>query len=1305
LSIAALTNKWLNKLYKSIAIVLVIFAVFISSLRLFLPYAEHYRVDFQRYVNNTYGTHIEIGSLSMDWQKHGPVLVANNVSLLETESVAVFIKNIDIKINFWRTLQHRTLVTHDLTLNGAKVFIDRAELASNTISPQELDLYDQLSDVFLLQVNKFSLDSSQLIVRTDKGDRKINIEHLNWLNKGERHRASGNIVAHGLSTNSVKLLVDMRGTEFSNMSGQFYLQADKVNVTPWLDKVFVLADEKTYSEVNFESWLTIENGQAKHFQLGVDDTKIRWLVEDKEHEFLIKSGAISADVLANGIRVRSSPFEVSIDQDIWQPIHINADITEDVFDLYVSSLEVNGLSKLVPLMVKSSDVSSTVSQLNPKGDISDIHLHISHGQIAATADIVNYQQHYSKGIPALTNLSAALVVKDNTLVADVQVKDSSLDFDNNFKQHIPFTKITSMLHLSWQDKGITVKANDIKFTSKALTAAADVEVNIPSNTDASMALLANIEQGDATFANYFYPHQLMGNDLVNYLDESIIEGQTTRGQVLFNGAFNDFPFYDNQGVFIVDADLDNAKFKFDPQWPVIHNLKANLTFTNNSMLITAKEGSLQGLNVKGVTAAIDDLSNEQILVVKAHVDQVSSKNVNQLMKHSPLAGSVGATLDILQVSAPVSGYFQLDLPLNNIDNVLASGYVDFVDNKVLLTTPEMVFTQVNGRLSYQNDVIEANQIALNWRDMPVTVDVKARDEQDAYITNLALSANWAEQLWLAQVPQSMRHYSHGEINWQGDVALHVHHNGGFSYQANVNSDLLNTALLLPQPYTLEANEKMALVADIEGQSETSTISINAGEQLNFFGVMNHEKVQFQRAHLVLGNDTMLLPMDGFHITTKLANADIHQWQPLIQDILENLPNEEQLTTQHSLFTAPERIRGNIGSLSLLGQSISNVSFNLLDQEDWWLLRFNAKEARSEIKFFPNWTEQGIEVDADFIHLQARQPEFEVEAAKPFDYKESLAIFNSIPKVALSCDSCKVNQLDLGELSFTLDREQDRILLNNFKASRNKANASFDASWQLTPEYSLTSVKGNLEVKDLEHEFENFNFGSIIKDSGMEAEYDINWQGGPQDFALSGLNGKLKLDIDDGYLADVSDKGARIFSVLSLQSLVRKLTLDFRDIFSDGMFYDHIRADAQLKDGVLYTDNTRMKGAAGDLVMKGNTNLAEGILDYRMSYKPNLTSSLPVLAWIATLEPVTFLAGVAIDQVFNAKVVSEFNFELTGNLTDPQLKEVNRKSRDVSVGRSTPPKFVENNSEQVDDKPKNKNLTPPLPIDLGDKNDG
>jgi uncharacterized protein YhdP len=133
-----------------------------------------------------------------------------------------------------------------------------------------------------------------------------------------------------------------------------------------------------------------------------------------------------------------------------------------------------------------------------------------------------------------------------------------------------------------------------------------------------------------------------------------------------------------------------------------------------------------------------------------------------------------------------------------------------------------------------------------------------------------------------------------------------------------------------------------------------------------------------------------------------------------------------------------------------------------------------------------------------------------------------------------------------------------------------------------------------------------------------------------------------------------------------------------------MFYSSIQGDYQLQEGVVTTNNTEMKGTAGDLFMKGHTNLLSGSLHYDLSYKPNLTSSLLVLAWIASsANPIFFAAGVAIDQVIKSQVVSEFLFELSGTIANPVFEEVERKSKKISVDSPKSPTVI--NDDKISDK--------------------
>ena len=288
---------------------------------------------------------------------------------------------------------------------------------------------------------------------------------------------------------------------------------------------------------------------------------------------------------------------------------------------------------------------------------------------------------------------------------------------------------------------------------------------------------------------------------------------------------------------------------------------------------------------------------------------------------------------------------------------------------------------------------------------------------------------------------------------------------------------------------------------------------------------------------------------------------------------------------------------------IYGERFHQVNFDFMPEPNWWLLNVNAKEIRGSAKFYPDWDQQGIDIDADFIHLTGavNKPAIEKNSTNGLDEKTTLVqveqtsnkapsmssltsdittgetpvdggstsasvvvkplnqnpilplneqlsnseIFAAIPPLKVRCASCQYSVYDFGEVTFTLERKNEHtLLLNKFTAKRDKTQLSFDAIWQQELNESSTRVTGALVTNNVAREVENMGYASIIKDSGVEMKYDLTWQGGPHDFAMASFDGELSAKFDDGYLADVDDKGVRILSLLSLQSLVRKLSFDF-----------------------------------------------------------------------------------------------------------------------------------------------------------------
>lgn len=1315
------------------AIMLVLLAVAMSSLRLMLPYAENYRLNLQHYVNDNYQLNLVIGNLDAGWLKLGPSLVAKNVSLLQTEQASIFIDKIDISVDFWASIKARQIITNDFTLTGAKIFVDKNAIETqldiktpkqrsslDKKQPSKIATFERITKLFLTQIDHFSMRKSQIMVQTSPVKRRsITINQLTWKNNAGKHNAQGDVVFGNLSAKNLKLQLSLVGDSPQTLAGMVYLEGNNLDITPWLGKVLKIANEDINSSINFKSWLSLKQGSAEKLQVELGENFINWNYQGNKHQLSLLKGQFTNKFFGNleHFQLSSSPLTFTLDQESWQPLVVQASNNYNTFTSYFSGIALQHLTPLIPLMFDDISSLNHLQQLSPKGEIKNVFLQKQAEHINVSAEFDDISLAYSQGIPGIEHLSGDFLMTDQRFRLAIKAKQGKLDFDEHFIRALPYRYISAVLNGKVDKNGWRIASDDLIFHSSELELSGAIAVKTEQGMPIELSLLADVKDIDAHNAQYYFPHLLMGHNLVTYLNKGIVSGTISKAKILFNGPIDKFPFTDHSGIFTVDAELSNSTFAFDPQWPAIEHFNANLKFINNSMLITGHSGDLLGVNVAGVTAQIDDLTGEQILKINAPIVNADLQAVQKIMAQGPLKDTVGKTLEHLTLKNNVNGKLSLRIPLNKPEQTVASGIIKFKNNQLTLKAPAMNFEQVNGQLSFKNDQLDAKNLSLTWLGMPLTLDVASHNSKDFYQTNININADWSQHQWQAQVPELLRPYANGALAWQGKLNLFMPHNGEFSYKFTLNSDLETIQLKLPLPYEKALTKKLPLVVKISGQQNQSTIEATLGNELSFYGDLIHQPNHFSRAHLILGDEQMLLPMDGFHITTNISQADFGQWQPFIANIISSVGQYADSSTANEvpLLSVPQRVRGSIDQLALFGQTLSDVSFNLVDQKSWWLLQLNSKEARSQIKFYPDWKKQGIDVDADFLHLQP-QKTADINADEPVkqiaekmigtvNNKTKIkqvndALFAAIPPMRVHCESCSYGKLDFGTVDFSLKRTSNNLIsLNNFTAKRGENKLLFDASWQHNAQKSITTITGQAHTSDIAREFEQLGYASVVKESGGTIGFNINWQGGPQEFDFSNLNGDLRAKIDDGYLSEVKDK-ARVFSILSLGSLVRKLTLDFRDIFSDGMFYTHIKGDFHLNNGIVYTNNTKMKGAAGDLVMKGNTDLSSGKLDYRVSYKPNLTSSLPVLAWISTLNPVTLLAGVAIDQVISSSVVSEFKFELTGTALEPNWREVTRKTRDVTVGRSTPPEFADNkvtpknNSKPVIEPPVNKQLIKP-----------
>ena len=134
---------------------------------------------------------------------------------------------------------------------------------------------------------------------------------------------------------------------------------------------------------------------------------------------------------------------------------------------------------------------------------------------------------------------------------------------------------------------------------------------------------------------------------------------------------------------------------------------------------------------------------------------------------------------------------------------------------------------------------------------------------------------------------------------------------------------------------------------------------------------------------------------------------------------------------------------------------------------------------------------------------------------------------------------------------------------------------------------------------------------------------------------------------------------KLLGVLSLQALPRRITLDFRDVFSEGFAFDDITGNVRIRNGVLTTDNFRLVGPAAQVAIAGDADLARETQRLTVRVQPTLSAG--VSAGAALLFFANPLVGAAVgagsllaQKVLKDPIEQMFSYEylVTGSWSDP-----------------------------------------------------
>ena len=1301
----------LKKFWLLLAVLLVLFALVLSAARYALPHIEHNKHLLENYINEQYGVNLSIKSVHAVWQRSGPSIVLNSVSLAKDDAspVALDIRQIYVELDFWESLRHQLISSTRFELRGLQLDIDADRLSGGGKS--NFPVVSALERLFLEQLQSFSLEDGMVSITHLNETNSFNIESLSWNNHNERHQGLGQLKVAELAANSASFVIDIKGSR-EEFEGVFYAKAEELDISPWVSDLIKTKRPLTQSRANFEVWADFTNSEINSVQAELDNSLLEWGGGRAKTVTGITSGSLQ--VLPNtankqgGWNVRLDNLVVSSNGETMTTDLIGSIAPSgDVLVNTIKPVQVNPFLLLLPLFMDDTG-EDEIRELDPKGELAILQIQLHNGEPSLAAKVFDLQWNKTDKIPGLSSLNADLFWYKNNGAIYLDSTDSVLSADGIIKKDLNIHSFTSQFYIypttsSGKEKQWIVKGSNMLFDSDAVTLKPQFKLNTSTGF---MSLYADVSAIPLSEVSDLFPVAVMGKNTDKYLTRAFNgKGDISSARILWHGATSDFPFEDNTGIFQAYVDIEGGDFLFAPDWPALSDLNLSLYFVNNALVMESPTATLAGMQISNMSAAIPSFKPDARLAIYA-TGEGTGDALTALMMNSSLENSLGKVLkDEVQISGPLSADIKLDIPFKGKD-VVASGTAHLANNPVYVATTKMLFDKASGDVSFTNGDIDATNLQARFLKQPIYLSLAGR-QSDTYDLSVELGGRWHVHPLANYVNTELTDYIDGESEWKTSVDLTLSKDS-FEYAANLTADLTATQSLLPAPFDTSAGSELPLVISSEGNSKASNVVATLGDSIRFDGILPHKEMQFSRAHLALGESDIANIGTGFSISANLAEADVQAWFSTIDMLLsgagedaeqkaivksaltsdmENTADSERSAPRANLFGTPSRIFAKAEKLNFAGHTIKNAQLNATERNKDWILDLASPQARATIRINSDLAQQGIEINADYLSLD-KPVQLAPSSSNDSLYVESTAVVTehvstkedslynidpiSLPPIYFYCQSCGFHGIDLGEITLDIAKDDSGLAIRQLLLKSDETNITASGYWKHVDGEIQSALNGTLTSPDVGQMLKEYGVESGIKDSSADIRFNVNWPNAPMDFGFEALNGDVEWSLSDGYLTELSDKGSRIFTLFSLNSIVRKLSLDFRDVFAKGFFYDDMGGTLNIVNGKAYTDDTEIDGGAGEIEINGYTDLNTGGLNYNVSFAPNVTGNLPFLVYFLATPP-TALAALAIDQVLtSAKVISNVNYRVTGTIKDPKFDEVERNSKDISLPAQNAP---------------------------------
>jgi uncharacterized protein (TIGR02099 family) len=1259
--------------YAVAAVVIAISGMALYLRIVIMPDVDRYKADIEGLAGKAIGMPLRIGAVEADWWGLNPRFSLRNVRLVQAGAEApLSLSRVDATLS-WLSLFDWDVRLASLALYEPEVEVRRdthgvvyvADIPVNTPGPRS-----PLPD-WLLRQRHIMVSNGSLVWRDEMvGAPPLVLGKVNLIlrNRRDHHQLGVTAKPPVDSIRDLDVRIDAHGDSVrhpENWQGRVYARANAVSVealhrwAPWAQ------EQVRQGTGDARIWLDVKSGQVSGLtgDVRLRDVAVSLAKDYPDMRFRDIEGRMgwsrnrdTHTLMAHGLSFTTQEGEHVAPTNVSIQTHLMPDGSLTLTGARADNLRIEALTALSGAIPMPRPMHDWLGAHRPRGYIEGAELQWENARkYRLSARFRDAGILPDERLPGFAGLDGRIVATGSGGEAQFSSKGLDLRLDKVFRYPLRFDQFdTDLAWEAWEGGKMRLRVGTLRVSNADVDATAQGVVELAPNASPVLDIQAHATRGQGNAVWRYLPKQV-SEHASEWLHHSLVGGVSPDTRLILKGPVDKFPYDKGGGDFSVVIQARDARLRYAPGWPDIQDINGQVVFRGVGMYIDVPSAKSSGVDLGPVKAVIPDLhgNEHEVLRIEGKATGATPAFL-EFIRQSPVFDHTGRFTERLKAQGQGVLNLRLNLPLRNLGDTTVRGDYRMTDNSIEPGEDLPLLSQVNGTLSFTENLLRGDDIATRVFGQPAALRVAS---ETGGRVKVALNGRVGVEALKAWLPKGVDRYLAGTTAYESEVSLKAQQT-----TIKIKSDLVGIESRLPAPLAKSTDQTMPLqVSTSEGQGGAHITSLQYGQVLS--GRMVTKSGEEPRALLYLGGASAAsLPRDtGLVIMGSLRRLDLDAWD----DIEVAWSGASTGTGGAGLELKQASV--NIAELRAMDRDFHDMRIRATPAQRGWHLEMQGREMVGDVVYAEAGGLPGKRFSGHFQRLAIPTLTRTSGAAAP-DRGDPV----ELPRIVdINVQSLAIGDREIGQLNTMMEAERTGLRTRNLVIN-NPDGRLQGSGWVSASHRQVTEFDINLDSPGAGKLLNRLGVTEGIKGAPATLEGNINWLGRPEDFEIGNLGGQLKLKMKAGRFTQLDPGAGRLLGILSLQALPRRIVLDFRDVFSEGFSFDSIEGDIHLARGVAYLPDLLIRGPSAIVHMKGQIDLAKETQDLRVTIQPRLDDSLAVAGALLGGPAVGVGTLVATKLLQNPmSKAATFEYLIKGTWSDPQVTKLARPKPQATESPLTP----------------------------------